>query len=115
MPANTATAAETAACARCGALVITPDYRPAWIYAGLCADCANAPVAVQGNPTPPPPPVAAGAAAKSPGLGATVISTFIARASATGINPARRRAAGNQPARNWGRAVLILGRTRSFM
>ena len=33
-------AAETAPCARCGALVAVPDYRPAWIYDGLCMDCA---------------------------------------------------------------------------
>ena len=37
-----AAAAETCACARCGARVITPDYRPAWIYDGLCMDCAAA-------------------------------------------------------------------------
>ena len=36
-------AAETAGCARCDALVAIPDYRPAWVYAGLCADCAAAP------------------------------------------------------------------------
>ena len=40
MPANTATTAETCACARCGALVIVPDFRPAWIYYGLCRACA---------------------------------------------------------------------------
>ena len=42
--ANTAAApaAETCACARCGALVIVPDYRPAWIYNGLCRNCAGA-------------------------------------------------------------------------
>ena len=41
MTTATATAAaETCACARCGALVAVPDYRPAWIYYGLCMDCA---------------------------------------------------------------------------
>ena len=39
----TAAAAETCACARCGARVIIPDYRPAWIYDGVCMDCAAAP------------------------------------------------------------------------
>ena len=61
MPATTATAAETAACARCAAPVIIPNYSPAWIYDGVCADCAatryiagaadaDGPVAVAGNP-----------------------------------------------------------------
>lgn len=43
MPATTATtAAETAACARCAAPVIIPDFRPAWVYQGLCRACAAA-------------------------------------------------------------------------
>ena len=38
---QTAAATDTNPCADCGALVAIPCYRPAWVYHGLCADCAT--------------------------------------------------------------------------
>ena len=38
---QTAAATDTNPCADCGALVAIPCYRPAWVYRGLCTDCAT--------------------------------------------------------------------------